>query len=183
VPVLPALGCLLLANCAGWQSVLDAHGAPAFSLKQLIILIVAICSLVWTLVMIALIAALCRGRGDANRPVGSTSESHMRNVVVTATALTVIVISGFTVASFFTTRSLSAAGNDDLIVRVRGSQWWWNVEYLDPQPDKRFATANEIHIPVGRNIRFQLEGDDVIHSFWCRAFPASRISFPGGPTN
>lgn len=105
----------------------------------------------------------------------------MRNAVVTATALTVIVISGFTVASFFTTRSLNAAGKDDLVIKVRGSQWWWNVEYLDPQPDKRFATANEIHIPVGRNVRFQLEGDDVIHSFWVPSLAGKQDLIPGRP--
>jgi cytochrome c oxidase subunit II len=181
VRLLPALACLLLAGCGGWQSVLDAHGASALSLKQLIILIVAICSLVWTLVMVALIAALWRGRQEPNRPAGPSSESRMRNAVVTATALTVIVISGFTVASFFTTRSLNAVGKDDLVIRVRGSQWWWNVEYLDPQSDKAFATANEIHIPVGRNVRFKLEGDDVIHSFWVPSLAGKQDLIPGRP--
>jgi cytochrome c oxidase subunit 2 len=180
VRLLPALACLLLANCGGWQSVLDAHGASAFSLKQLIILIVAICSLVWTLVMVALIAALWRGRRATSRPMAA-SESGMRNVVVVATALTVVVISGFTVASFFTTRSLNAAGKDDLVIRVRGAQWWWNVEYLDPQPNKQFSTANEIHIPVGRNVRFQLEGDDVIHSFWVPSLAGKQDLIPGRP--
>ena len=177
----PALACLLLASCGGWQSVMEPHGASAFSLKQLIILIVAVCSLMWTLVMVALIAALWRGRPDASRTAGSTSETRMRNAVATATALTVVVISGFTVTSFFTTRSLNAAGKDDLIVRVRGSQWWWNVEYLDPQPDKRFATANEIHIPVGRNVLFQLQGDDVIHSFWVPSLAGKQDLIPGRP--
>ena len=179
--LLPALACLLLSSCGGWQSVMEPHGASAFSLKQLIILIVAICSLVWALVMVALIAALWRGRRDLDRPAGSSSEPRMRNVVVTATALTVIVISGFTLASFFTTRSLNAAGKDDLIVRVRGSQWWWNVEYLDPQPDRRFQTANEIHVPAGRNVRFQLEGDDVIHSFWVPSLAGKQDLIPGRP--
>jgi cytochrome c oxidase subunit 2 len=181
VRLLPTLACLLLAGCGGWQSVLDAHGASALSLKQLIVLIVAICSLVWTLVMVALIAALWRGRRESSRPAGPSSESRMRNAVVTATALTVIVIGGFTVASFFTTRFLNAAGKDDLVIRVSGSQWWWNVEYLDPQPDKAFATANEIHIPVGRNVRFKLEGDDVIHSFWVPSLAGKQDLIPGRP--
>jgi cytochrome c oxidase subunit 2 len=105
----------------------------------------------------------------------------MRIAVVAATVLTVVVISGFTMASFFTTRSLNAAGKDDLIIRVRGAQWWWNVEYLDPLPDRRFTTANEIHIPVGRNVRFQLEGDDVIHSFWVPSLAGKLDLIPGRP--
>jgi cytochrome c oxidase subunit II len=181
VRLLPALACMLLSSCGGWQSALDVHGAAALSLKQLIILIVAVCSLVWMLVMVALIAALWRGRRESNRPPDASREPRMRNAVVTATVLTVIVISGFTVASFFTTRSLNAAGKDDLTIRVRGSQWWWNVEYLDPQPDKQFQTANEIHIPVGRNVVFQLEGDDVIHSFWVPSLAGKQDLIPGRP--
>jgi cytochrome c oxidase subunit 2 len=179
--VLTLLACLLLANCGGWQSVMEPHGAAAFSLKQLIILIVAICSLVWTLVMVALIAALWRGRRAEQRPAHVSRDTRMRNSVVAATALTVMVISGFTAASFFTTRSLNVSGHDDLTIRVRGSQWWWNVEYLDPSPDKRFQTANEIHIPVGRNTRFQLEGDDVIHSFWVPSLAGKQDLIPGRP--
>jgi cytochrome c oxidase subunit 2 len=179
--VLCVTACLLLTNCNGWQSVLDAHGAAALSLKQLIILIVTICSLVWMLVMVTLIAALWRVRTGQNEPAHPSAEPRMRIAVVAATVLTVVVISGFTMASYFTTRSLNAAGKDDLIIRVRGAQWWWNVEYLDPLPDRRFTTANEIHIPVGRNVRFQLEGDDVIHSFWVPSLAGKLDLIPGRP--
>src|SRR5699024_9525541 len=60
---LSALLAAPLAGCAGnWQSALDVYGTAAIGLKQLIILIVAVCSMVWMLVMIALIAALWRRR-------------------------------------------------------------------------------------------------------------------------
>jgi cytochrome c oxidase subunit II-like protein len=32
--------------------------------------------------------------------------------------------------------------------------------------DQRFATANEIHVPVGRPVRLKLDSQDVIHSLW-----------------
>jgi cytochrome c oxidase subunit II len=96
--------------------------------------------------------------------------------------VTAIVIAGFTVASFFTTRALSVAGRDDLMIRVSGSQWWWNVEYLDSEPGRSFRTANEIHIPVGRNVRFLLEGDDVIHSFWVPSLAGKQDLIPGRPS-
>lgn len=50
----------------------------------------------------------------------------------------------------------------DLNLRITGHMFWWEVEYLD----EGFATANEIHIPVGSTVRLQLESADVIHSFW-----------------
>lgn len=179
----PLLLCLLTAGCTGWQSAMDAHGTSAISLRQLIILIVVACSLVWMGVMVALIGALWRGRRERTRPTDLDPhvERRMSGAVLTATLATAVVISVFTVASFFATRALSVAGGDDLIIKVSGSQWWWNVRYLDPQPDKSFQTANEIHIPVGRNVRFQLEGDDVVHSFWVPSLAGKQDLIPGRP--
>jgi cytochrome c oxidase subunit II len=172
---------LSLAGCTGWQSVLDAHGTSAITLKQLIILIVAVCSVVWMLVMIALIRALARGREIRPMPAASPPETQRRMTiaVVTAVAATVLIIGGFTVMSFFSTRALSVAGSDDLTIKVRGLQWWWGVEYFGSNPQQRFETANEIHIPVGRNVRLQLEGLDVIHSFWVPSLAGKQDLIPG----
>jgi cytochrome c oxidase subunit 2 len=172
---------MMLAGCTGWQSALDVHGPSAISLRQLIILIVAVCSVVWALVMIALIFALVRKREGAEPPVyvDPATERRMTTTVVAAVAATVIIITAFTVLSFFTTRSLSVAGNEDLTVKVRGLQWWWGVEYFGSVPEQRFETANEIHIPVGRNVRLQLEGVDVIHSFWVPSLAGKQDLIPG----
>ncbi|WP_291689483.1 cytochrome c oxidase subunit II [Bradyrhizobium sp.] len=180
---LPGLACLLLAGCGGWQSAMDAHGTSAASLKQLIILIVVVCSVVWMLVMIALIRALSRERAPRTAPVDVDAERvrRMSVFISAAVAATVIVISGFTVTSFFATRRLSVAGPDDLTVKVSGLQWWWNVQYFGATPAENFQTANEIHIPVGRNVRFQLEGDDVIHSFWVPSLAGKQDLIPGRP--
>ncbi len=179
--LLPAL--LLLSGCGGWQSAMDAHGTSAISLRQLIILVVAICSLVWMLVMVALIRAITRGQAPPSRPteIDPGRARRMAAAVIAAVAATVIVITGFTISSFFTTRALSAAGPDDLTIKISGLQWWWNVQYFGVAPDQNFATANEIHIPVGRTVRFQLEGDDVIHSFWVPSLAGKQDLIPGRP--
>ncbi len=178
---LPAL--LPLAGCGGLQSAMDVHGTSAISLKQLIILIVATCSVVWMLVMIALIRALTRSHASRLTPteVDRGMARRMGIAVILAVAATVMVITGFTVGSFFSTRALSAAGPDDLTIKVSGLQWWWNVQYFGARPDQNFVTANEIHIPVGRTVRFQLEGDDVIHSFWVPSLAGKQDLIPGRP--
>jgi cytochrome c oxidase subunit 2 len=172
-----------LGGCAGWQSALDVHGAAAINLKQLILLIVVVCSIVWTLVMVVLIFALCRDRGGRERSTGinPATERRMTFTVVAAVIATVLIIGGFTVLSFFATRTLNVAGTDDLTIKVRGLQWWWGVEYLGSTGDQRFETANEIHIPVGRNVRLQLEGVDVIHSFWVPSLAGKQDLIPGRP--
>ncbi|WP_458759621.1 cytochrome c oxidase subunit II [Afipia sp. TerB] len=174
---------LLLAGCSGWQSALDVHGPSATSVKHLILIIVAVCSVIWALVMIALIMALARRRVPTPAPVQPRPQADRRMMIVIggATIATVLIISGFTVLSLFATRILSLAGGDDLTIKVRGQQWWWGIEYFGDTPEKRFETANEIHIPVGRNVRLKLEGLDVIHSFWVPSLAGKRDLIPGSP--
>ena len=174
---------LMLGGCTGWQSALDVHGASAISIKDLILLIVVVCSVVWTMVMVALIFALWRKRGRQERPlnVNPGTERRMTISVLLAVAATVVIISAFTVLSFFVTRGLNVAGNEDLTIKVRGLQWWWGIEYFGSAADQRFETANEIHIPVGRNVRLQLEGIDVIHSFWVPSLAGKQDLVPGRP--
>src|SRR5438045_2855932 len=178
--LIPALA---LAGCTGWQSAIDVHGASAISLKHLIVLIVATCSLVWALVIVALIVALWRRREARESPIAldPRRQRRMTFAVGGAVAATVIIIAAFTVSSFFTTRQLTVAGGDDLTIKVRGLQWWWGIEYFGSNPELRFETANEIHIPVGRNVRVQLEGLDVVHSFWVPSLAGKQDLIPGRP--
>ncbi|GHC12888.1 cytochrome c oxidase subunit II [Cerasicoccus arenae] len=49
-----------------------------------------------------------------------------------------------------------------LEINVYGWQWWFAFEY----PQLGFTTANEFVMPVGKVVKFNLKGRDVIHSFW-----------------
>ena len=174
---------LLLTGCSGWQSALDVHGQSAISLKHLIVWIVVVCSIIWALVMIVLIFALWRRRRSDGLPFRPDPATERRMTIPVASAVTVsvIIIGAFTLASFNTTRALNVGGSDDFIIKIRGLQWWWDVEYPGSSPEQRFQTANEIHIPVGRNVRFQLEGIDVIHSFWVPSLAGKQDLIPGRP--
>ena len=178
--VLATAAALMLTACSGWQSAIDVQGAPAISIKQLIILIVAVCSAVWAMVMAVLIRALWQRREPRGRPadLDPRTDRRIMRAVTAATAATVVILIVFTTASFFTTRALSIASNDDLTIKVQGQQWWWSVEYLSPM-ERRLQTANEIHIPVGQNVRLQLEGADVIHSFWVPNLAGKQDLIPG----
>ena len=52
-----------------------------------------------------------------------------------------------------------------LRVKVIGHQWWWEFQY----PDQGFATATDVHVPVGRAVTFEVESADVMHSLWVPA--------------
>jgi cytochrome c oxidase subunit 2 len=64
-------------------------------------------------------------------------------------------------------------------IEITGHQWWWQVRYLSDDPSRVFNTANEVHIPVGRPVRFRLVGGDVIHSFWVPALSGKTDVIPG----
>jgi cytochrome c oxidase subunit 2 len=53
------------------------------------------------------------------------------------------------------------------------------VQYEDPSYDRRVSTANEIHIPVGRKVRVEVQSRDVIHSFWVPALHGKLDLIPG----
>lgn len=66
-------------------------------------------------------------------------------------------------------------------IRVVGHQWWWEVQYVSGPPQDQFATANEIHIPVGQDIDIELVSADVIHSFWVPRLHGKEDLIPGQP--
>jgi len=69
----------------------------------------------------------------------------------------------------------SAPPTNALIINVTAHQWWWQFDY----PSMGIHTANEVHIPVDRPVRFLLNSTDVIHSFWIPAMGGKRDVVPG----
>jgi len=66
-----------------------------------------------------------------------------------------------------------------LTLDVTAHQWWWEVRYLGAESSGIFATANEIHIPVGVPVLIRLHGGDVIHSFWVPKLSGKTDAIPG----
>jgi cytochrome c oxidase subunit II len=92
---------------------------------------------------------------------------------------TVILVVVFVLTMVTQAAVASPATPPALTVRVTGHQWWWEVQYLDPAPDRIATTANEIHIPVGRPVRIEVAAGDVIHSFWVPELAGKTDLIPG----
>jgi len=45
---------------------------------------------------------------------------------------------------------------------ITGHQFWWEVNY----PGKHVTTANEVHLPVGRQLVMEMRSADVVHDWW-----------------
>lgn len=75
----------------------------------------------------------------------------------------------------FPVSTQSTKPSQALTVRVVGHMWWWEVRY----PNAAIVSANEIYIPVGKQVRLELTSADVIHSFWVPRLNGKRDLIPG----
>ena len=89
-----------------------------------------------------------------------------------AFAVVLLIIGIPTIRIVFRTQEAPAA--TALRVEVVGHQWWWEFRY----PGLNVTTANEVHLPVGQTVAFQLNAPDVIHSFWIPALGGKRDVVP-----
>lgn len=166
------------------QDVLRPGGPQAQHVATLWHLMLAVCTLVFVAVMVALAIALLRRRPPRSGTAPDLSSlaapepGPHRSVlaaVVASTALLLFLI----VASVLTDRALANLSTKDALeLKVTANQWWWEVEYGGP-PSEVFNTANEIHVPVGRTVLVRLEANDVIHSLWVPSLAGKKDLIPG----
>jgi cytochrome c oxidase subunit 2 len=177
-----ALAAAMLASCSGNQAGLNPHGPIARSIATHSWALLAVCTSVYVVVMIAFFIALGRRRRDSD-DLSETTARLTRNVSI-ATALTVITLVGIAASSVVAGRGIySPSGPGALTVDVVGHQWWWDFQYHDITPSDVFASPNELHIPVGVPVVIRAMSTDVIHSFWVPNLMGKRDLIPGIITN
>jgi cytochrome c oxidase subunit 2 len=76
---------------------------------------------------------------------------------------------------------LSIPIEPDLVVEIETAQWSWTVHY--PQYGLTIEQADELVLPLGRRVRFELTSIDVIHSLWVPAFRMKQDAVPGRVTS
>jgi cytochrome c oxidase subunit II len=163
-------------------------GAQAQAIAHLWQWLLAICTLVFVAVMVALAIALKRApRAGADTAPDVTSlwhgEPKIARVVWIAVGVSTVLLLVLLGASVFTDRALAQMPlADALHIELTAYDWWWDARYDDPEPSRIFSTANELHVPVGRPVVVSLAGADVIHSFWVPSLHGKKDLIPGRPT-
>jgi cytochrome c oxidase subunit 2 len=119
---------------------------------------------VFAVVVVLLVVGLLRRRQPAESGTdGETANLTGRWIVGGGVLMPLAVLLVVLVATVYAMRVIpSTSPRGALVVEIIGRQWWWEVRY----PEQGITTANEVHIPVGRTVTFQLTSADVIHSFW-----------------
>jgi len=89
--------------------------------------------------------------------------------------LSLVVLSGFMMRAMIAGDPPTADAKPDL--RIVAHQWWWEIIYLK----SGVTTANEIHIPVRKQLLVDFRSADVIHDFWVPALGRKIDVVPGHP--
>lgn len=171
-----AVSGLLLSACEGPQSALDPAGRGAARLADLFWAMTVGGGAIWLVVVgLALYATYFARR--ALSPKGGKLLIIGGGVVFPVVVLAGLLTYSLSILPEF----LAAAPEGALEIQVTGHQWWWRVRYLRDGKTP-VDLANEIRVPAGRAVEFQLESRDVIHAFWIPALGGKMDMIPGRRT-
>jgi cytochrome c oxidase subunit II len=158
---------------------------PAFLIRDLSWLVLAVSAAIFLVVAYLLVHALVRFRarpGEDDREPPQVYGSNSIEVAWIVVPLLIVVVLFLATARTVFDIERAAASGPTLRVTVVGHQWWWEFRY----PDLGIVTANELHLPVSepaeRRLTFlRLEAVDVIHSFWIPQLNGKTDVIPNHP--
>ncbi|MFN8467103.1 MAG: cytochrome c oxidase subunit II [Caldilineaceae bacterium] len=175
-----AVPAALLGGCANAPSTLSPRGPAAHQLATLWWVLFTTAAVVFVVVMGLMLYALFRRRsgqhaGGPTGIAGGTVGSRSYFVTVGGGLIPALILVGVMIYTVSVQNALSMPKEPALRVQLIGHQWWWEVRYSD----EGVVTANEVHIPAGTPVLFELTSADVIHSFWPPQLQAKMDLLPG----
>lgn len=170
---------LLLAGCGEENlTALDPKGPQAVWILDNMMLSVYVMTIVSVFVMGVFFIILFRFRrkpGDDAYPKqveGSTA------LEITWTAIPILllcILAVPTIAGSFMLADVEPEGEHTVKIKVTGHQFWWQFDY----EDEGFTAGQDVYIPAGEKVLFDLESNDVMHSFWVPALGGKTDNVPG----
>lgn len=131
-------------------------------------------TVVWLLVIGFLSYALLRGR---NTRALARPE---RLIVGGGLVLPTIVLGALLVYGTVNSARVTGAGAEvGLVVEVTARQWQWQFRYRDADGAVQALAVDELALPLGRMVEFEIGSEDVIHSFWIPRLGGKIDAIPG----
>lgn len=131
-------------------------------------------------VELTLVHAIYRFRNNDD-PSPTVDDRALELTWNTATAV-ILVFVGLSAYFVLSNPYLTPAGHaaadspqPDMEVQVTAYQWGWQFHY----PDANVTTHTDVVIPRGKNVKFTLHSDDVIHSLYIPKLGVKQDIFPG----
>ena len=140
---------------------------------SLMIFITAICLFFGVAITTAIIVFFFKYHRKTPNAVGITTheDSRLEAVWMIVPLILAMAMFGWGAVVYVDYRN---APPDTLDIYVIAKQWMWKAQ----QPSG-LKEINELHVPVGRNIRLVMASEDVIHDFFVPAFRVKMDVVPG----
>ncbi len=172
----------LLAGCATSPTFLQPNSLVSSKEADLFRIIlymsIGVFVLVWVLLLVNIIAFRQRDPEDKVEPRQKYGNFRLE---IIWTAIPIVLVLILFVLTMRTMQAVAAPApaQSDVNITVIGHQWWWEFDY----PDLGIVTANEMHVPVGANVKMVVTSADVIHSFWVPQLANKVDAIPGQNNN
>jgi cytochrome c oxidase subunit 2 len=155
---------------------LHGSGPAAIPVLHLDWILTAICSLVCVVIATMLgIAIFRRRKREDSRAISAGGGLRL---VYIGTVISTMMLAGIGIYMLWVLAAVADPPREPaLAITVTAYDWWWKVDYGDS--NDHFATANEIHIPVGEPVLVKLRSADVIHAFWVTELSGKTQTIPG----
>jgi cytochrome c oxidase subunit 2 len=111
-----------------------------------------------------------RGKSADRTPV----ELPQMKMELTWTTIPIIVFTGLFAWGANVYWTIERPPREAMEVKVVGKQWMWKLEH--PEGNREI---NELHVPLGRNVKLTITSQDVIHSFFLPEFRIKQDAVPG----
>jgi cytochrome c oxidase subunit 2 len=159
----------MLNNFPLWP---EQASTMARNVDALYIFLLIVTGMMTLLIFICLIYFAARFRYRPGVPAEQIEGSHALEITwSTIPFLIFMVIFAWGAVVYFKERTPPADATE---VYVVAKQWMWKLEHAEGQRE-----INELHVPVGRDVRMIMTSQDVIHSFFIPAFRIKQDVLPG----
>ncbi len=159
--------------CAESQSALAAHGDEASRIAWLTWVLFTGATLILVIVVGALALAM-RGPAGPRRALSGERAVKLLGIAFPVVTLALLLAYGV----WLMRDTIATERPPELRIGVTGEQWWWRIAYQGADGGT-IAEANELRIPVGREVELSLRSTDVIHSFWTPSLGGKLDMIPG----
>ena len=184
-----------LGHPTPWQIGLQDAGSPVMeNIIWFHRLLLIVTTLITVVVLVLLVWVMVRFNQRVHPAPSRTT--HRTSLEVAWTVIPIAILVFIAVPSFrllFLEQNIPPA---DLTVKATGKQWYWSYGYPDqgkfefdslmiqdkdlkPDQPRLLSVDNEMVVPVGKVVRVQVTGSDVIHSFAVPSFGIKIDAIPG----
>ena len=170
---------VVLASCDTPLTTFEPRSDATQRIHTIYIFVIVAASIVGFLVFLAMAYILLKYR---DRPGRVPQQIHGNaKLEIAWTVLPILILVAIAIPTIIWIAGTTEDPDPDVLnVEAIGHQWWFEFRYPGLGPDGGdLITANELRVPIGRQVAITLEAKDVIHSFWVPQLVGKTDMVPG----